>query len=52
MGELVRFEKDHGVGTVTIDNPPLNVLSSQVFQELGEVFTQIAEDHEDRKSVV
>lgn len=46
MAELVRYEKANGVATVTIDNPPLNVLSAQVVSELDEVFTALAEDHE------
>jgi len=42
MGELVRFEIENRVATVTIDNPPMNVLSSQVTQELDETFTELA----------
>jgi enoyl-CoA hydratase len=44
MTELVHLEKSEGVAIVTIDNPPMNVLSRQVTQELGEVFAAIAED--------
>ncbi|WP_216830716.1 enoyl-CoA hydratase [Alkalihalobacterium elongatum] len=46
MEKLVRFEKANGVATVTIDNPPMNVLSGQVTKELGEVFSTLAEDAE------
>ncbi|MCH6263977.1 MULTISPECIES: enoyl-CoA hydratase [Neobacillus] len=46
MAELVHIEKLAGVAIVTIDNPPMNVLSKQVTRELGEVFTVIAEDSE------
>lgn len=46
MAELVHIEKLAGVAIVTIDNPPMNVLSKQVTRELGEVFTAIAEDSE------
>ena len=44
MGELVRFETEDGIATVTIDNPPMNVLSRQVTTELGQIFEEIAED--------
>jgi enoyl-CoA hydratase len=46
MTELVHLEKSEGVAIVTIDNPPMNVLSRQVTQELGQVFAAIAEDPE------
>lgn len=46
MTELVHLEKNEGVAIVTIDNPPMNVLSRQVTQELGEVFAALAEDTE------
>ncbi|MBU8916825.1 enoyl-CoA hydratase [Bacillus sp. FJAT-29953] len=46
MAELVHIEKLAGVAVVTIDNPPMNVLSKQVTRELAEVFTAIAEDSE------
>lgn len=44
MKQLVHLEKQEGIAVVTIDNPPMNVLSSQVVSELGEVFTDIAND--------
>ncbi|WP_078428092.1 enoyl-CoA hydratase [Alkalihalobacterium alkalinitrilicum] len=46
MEKLVRYEKAEGVATVTIDNPPMNVLSGQVTRELGEVFSALSEDPE------
>lgn len=44
MTKLVHLEKTEGLAVVTIDNPPMNVLSGQVVRELGEVFTEIAND--------
>ncbi|MFV8826717.1 enoyl-CoA hydratase [Alkalihalobacterium sp. APHAB7] len=46
MGQLVSLKKEAGIGIVTIDNPPLNVLSQQVVSELNEVFTAIENDDE------
>ncbi|MEB1806977.1 MAG: enoyl-CoA hydratase [Bacillaceae bacterium] len=46
LGKLVRYQKSDGVATVTIDNPPMNVLSGQVTKELGEVFSALSEDPE------
>ena len=46
MAELVRLEKDGGIGRVILDNPPLNILSSQVTKKLGEVFDEINQDPE------
>lgn len=44
MTQLIQLEINEGIAIVTIDNPPMNVLSAQVTKELGEVFTQIAQD--------
>lgn len=44
MSQLVQLTKQDGVAIVIIDNPPMNVLSSQVSQELKEVFTHLNED--------
>lgn len=41
---LVTYEKNEGIAVVTIDNPPLNVLSSQVKTELRAIVQEIAED--------
>ena len=46
MAELITMEKSEGVAIVTIDNPPMNVLSMQVTKELDEVFKKLAEDSE------
>ncbi|MDQ1002897.1 enoyl-CoA hydratase/carnithine racemase [Neobacillus niacini] len=46
MGNLVKMERANGIATVTIDNPPMNVLSNQVVKELEEVFTSISDDSE------
>lgn len=43
---LVKLEKKDHIATVTIDNPPLNVLSKQVTSELNAVFDDIADDNE------
>lgn len=44
MTQLVHLEKQEGIAIVTIHNPPMNVLSGQVVQELSEVFSTIAND--------
>lgn len=46
MNRLVQFEKEAGIAVVTIDNPPMNVLSSHVTRELKEVVSQIYTDPE------
>ncbi|WP_396954168.1 enoyl-CoA hydratase/isomerase family protein [Neobacillus niacini] len=46
MSQLVQFTKQDGVATVTIDNPPMNVLSTRVAQAIKDVFLQIKEDPE------
>jgi len=46
MSNIVRVEKREGIATIILDNPPLNILSHQVVQELDEVFHVIAEDPE------
>lgn len=46
MLELLSVSKKNGVATVTIDNPPMNVLSQQVNKELDIVFKQLQEDNE------
>ena len=42
MGELVKYQIENRVATVTIDNPPMNVLSSKVTEELDGIFTELA----------
>lgn len=44
MSGLVHLETRKGIAIVTIDNPPMNVLSSRVLKELEEVYTQISND--------
>lgn len=44
MGGLVHLQKRKGIAIVTIDNPPMNVLSNRVLKELEEVYTQISND--------
>ncbi|WP_082918105.1 enoyl-CoA hydratase [Oceanobacillus sp. Castelsardo] len=46
MIELLSVSKKNGVATVTIDNPPMNVLSQKVTKELNFVFKQLQEDKE------
>src|SRR5699024_9953518 len=46
MIELLSVSKNNGVATVTITNPPMNVLSQQVVKELDEVFTKLETDPE------
>ncbi|MXX02250.1 MAG: hypothetical protein F4X08_04215 [Gemmatimonadetes bacterium] len=42
--EQILIEQDGGVVTITIDHPPLNVLSDQVGHELGEALDRIDGD--------
>ena len=42
--EQILIEQDGGVVTITIDHPPLNVLSAQVGNELGEALDRIDGD--------
>ncbi|EKN70968.1 enoyl-CoA hydratase [Neobacillus bataviensis LMG 21833] len=44
--QLVKLEKNEHIAIVTIDNPPLNVLSSQVTNQLRGIFDEIAHDNE------
>ena len=44
--QLVKLEKNENIAIVTIDNPPLNVLSNQVTNELKTTFDEIANDSE------
>lgn len=46
MVELLSVSKKNGIATVTIDNPPMNVLSQQITKELDIVFRQLQEDNE------
>ena len=42
--EQILISRDSGVVTITIDHPPLNVLSAQVGRELGEALDGIEDD--------
>ncbi|GAB3043538.1 enoyl-CoA hydratase/isomerase family protein [Virgibacillus ainsalahensis] len=46
MGEIVTYQKEAGIATVTIDNPPLNVMSQQVQKELKEITAVLKDDKE------
>ncbi|SDH89097.1 enoyl-CoA hydratase/isomerase family protein [Alteribacillus bidgolensis] len=46
MAEVVKWKKEDGIAVVTIDNPPLNVLSKQVTSDLKEITENIREDDE------
>lgn len=53
MGEFVRLDVDTDtkVGTVRLDRPPMNALSTQLWREIGEVADE-AERREDVRAVV
>ncbi|WP_332647381.1 enoyl-CoA hydratase/isomerase family protein [Lysinibacillus sp. 54212] len=42
MTQFIHYTHENSVAVVTIDNPPMNVLSNQVVAELEEVFTELA----------
>ncbi|AQU80483.1 enoyl-CoA hydratase [Planococcus faecalis] len=46
MTQLLSVEKNAGIATVFIDNPPMNVLNQQVIRELNKVFSSLKEDEE------
>ncbi|MCK1992705.1 enoyl-CoA hydratase [Peribacillus muralis] len=46
MTRFIKVEKENKLAIITIDNPPLNVISRQVFAELGETFTKLSKDDE------
>lgn len=46
MAELIKVEVKDQIATVRIDNPPMNVLSSQVTKELYEVFNELEQNNE------
>lgn len=43
MGQIVHIEKAEGYAVVTIANPPMNVISNQVFKELDNAFGELGE---------
>ncbi|MFJ7752163.1 enoyl-CoA hydratase [Peribacillus muralis] len=46
MTRFIKVKKENKVAIITIENPPLNVISKQVFKELGETFTELSNDNE------
>ncbi|WP_404452939.1 enoyl-CoA hydratase/isomerase family protein [Virgibacillus necropolis] len=46
MTELVSYKKDNGIAVITIDNPPLNVMSRQVQDEIQAIIRDIKHDNE------
>src|SRR5699024_12252265 len=46
MTALVSYKSADGIAIVTIDNPPMNVLSQQVQKELKETVTALEKDDE------
>ncbi|WP_377918954.1 hypothetical protein [Bacillus songklensis] len=43
---VVRWLKEDGIATVTIDNPPVNTLSVDVITQLTEVIEEVERDPE------
>ena len=46
MAEVVHVRKDNGLAIVTIDNPPMNVLSRSVASELLQVYRALEHDRD------
>ena len=46
MGSLISYKTNNGVAIVTIDNPPMNVMSTQVIKELEKTFQALEESPE------
>lgn len=44
MAQYIHITKENGIAVVTIDHPPLNVLSSKVMAELHEAFAELQND--------
>ncbi|HKM67801.1 MAG TPA: 3-hydroxyacyl-CoA dehydrogenase NAD-binding domain-containing protein [Candidatus Acidoferrum sp.] len=44
MTDLVQLTRDHGIGVITINNPPVNALSPGVPEGISEALDQIAGD--------
>jgi enoyl-CoA hydratase len=43
---VVHWDKDEGIATVTIDNPPVNILSADVVHQLSNVIDEVEMDPE------
>jgi enoyl-CoA hydratase len=52
MGEFVRLEVEGGVGTIRLDRPPMNALSTQVQEELREAAREASENADVRAVVL
>lgn len=46
MAQFIQIEKENHLAVISINNPPLNVLSKKVFQELDEAFSELEDDQE------
>ncbi len=46
MTGQVSVQKEDKLAIVTIDNPPMNVLSQHIFAQLDDIFTKLATDNE------
>ncbi|WP_078547497.1 enoyl-CoA hydratase [Litchfieldia alkalitelluris] len=46
MAQFLQVEKQNGTATITINNPPLNVMNSSVVEELYQSFQALEKDHE------
>lgn len=46
MGKFLEIVKEDKLAVITINNPPLNVLSKAVFQELDDAFMELEHDRE------
>lgn len=46
MTQLVSYKKENGIAVMTLDNPPLNVMSRQVQKEIQAIIEEIKHDDE------
>src|SRR5262245_25664878 len=46
MAQYISVEKENNIAIVTLNRPPLNVLSKQVFHELHLAFQELKDDFE------
>ncbi|MEV4621334.1 enoyl-CoA hydratase-related protein [Asanoa sp. NPDC049573] len=52
MGDLVRLEKNDGIGTIRLDRPPMNALNTQVQEEIRAAATEATADDSVRAVIV
>ncbi len=45
MAQLIKLNKEESVAIITVDNPPVNILSSQAIKELDEAITSVLNDN-------